>query len=178
MTELNDRELLEELGVEVEGKKGATRTPREERIVAGFEDILKFVDEHGRPPRHGEDRDIFERLYATRLDRIRAQADCRELVGRLDTHGLLSDAAGVEETGAPFIDDAALLADLGVAPAPQDDITKLTHVKSREEIRATEEIATRERCEDFAAFEPLFEAVRKDLEAGVREARRFGENAA
>ncbi|MGI8841369.1 MAG: GIY-YIG nuclease family protein, partial [Caulobacteraceae bacterium] len=41
-----------------------------------------------------------------------------------------------------------------------------------------EEIATRERCEDFAAFEPLFEAVRKDLEAGVREARRFGENAA
>ena len=69
-----DDALLEELGVEVEAKKAAGRTPREERIIAGFEEIQRFVEEHGRAPQHGEDRDIFERLYAVRLDRLRELA--------------------------------------------------------------------------------------------------------
>ena len=66
-----DDALLEELGVEVETKKDAGRTPREERIIAGFEEIQRFVEQHGHPPQHGEERDIFERLYAVRLDRLR-----------------------------------------------------------------------------------------------------------
>jgi hypothetical protein len=52
--------LLDELGVEVETEKEASRTPREERIIAGFEEIQHFVEQHGRVPQHGEDRDIFE----------------------------------------------------------------------------------------------------------------------
>jgi len=44
-------------------KKQATYTPHEKRIIAGFEDIERFYEEHGRLPQHGEDRDIFERLY-------------------------------------------------------------------------------------------------------------------
>ena len=69
-----DDALLEELGVEVETAKVASRTPREERIVAGFEEIQRFVEERGCAPQHGEDGDIFERLYAVRLDRIRELA--------------------------------------------------------------------------------------------------------
>ena len=53
-----DDDLLEELGVEVEAKKVASRTPREERIIAGFEEIQRFVEEHGKRPRHGELDDI------------------------------------------------------------------------------------------------------------------------
>ncbi|OWU68765.1 hypothetical protein [Phaeobacter sp. 22II1-1F12B] len=53
-----DDALLAELGVEVETKKVVTRTPREERIIAGFEEIQRFSVEHGRTPQHGEDRDI------------------------------------------------------------------------------------------------------------------------
>ncbi|OYZ90171.1 MAG: hypothetical protein B7X99_17845 [Rhizobiales bacterium 17-65-6] len=177
MSEFSDKELLEELGVTVETKTAAARTPREERIIAGFEDILKFVEAHGRAPQHGEDRDIFERLYAVRLDRIRAQADCRDLVAPMDTHGLLAGGDGVADAAAEFIDDADLLADLGVAPAPEEDITQLRHVRSRQEIRAAEEIANRRRCEDFEIFKPLFAAVKDDLAKGVREARRFGEDA-
>ena len=86
-----DDALLAELGVEVEVKKQFSRTPREERIIAGFEEILRFADEHGRPPQHGEDRDIFERLYAVRLDQIRQLQECRDLLGPLDEHGLLTD---------------------------------------------------------------------------------------
>ena len=63
-----DDELLAELGVEVESKPTSIRTPREERIIAGFEEIERFVEAHGRLPQHGEDKDIFERIYAVRLD--------------------------------------------------------------------------------------------------------------
>jgi hypothetical protein len=68
-------------------------TPREERVIAGFEDIQRFAQRHGRAPRHGEDRDIFERLYAVRLDRLRALEECRALLDPLDHQGLLADAA-------------------------------------------------------------------------------------
>ena len=71
-----DDALLEELGVEVETKKETGRTAREERVIAGFEEIQRFVDQHGHAPQHGEDRDIFERSYAVRLDRLRGLADC------------------------------------------------------------------------------------------------------
>ncbi|QTN20192.1 GIY-YIG nuclease family protein [Brevundimonas sp. AJA228-03] len=177
MAELSDLELLSDLGVEIETKKAAARTPREERVIAGFEDIVKFVDEHGHAPRHGEDRDIFERIYAVRLDRIRAQADCRALVEPLDKHGLLSGSDGVAEEPAEFEDDADLLADLGVAPGGDEDISVLRHVRSRDEVKAAEEVANRKVCADFEIFKPLFAAVKRDLETGGREARRFGEDA-
>jgi len=67
----DDDALLAELGVEVEANKVAARTPQEERVIAGFEEIQRFVEEHGHLPQHGEDKDIFERLYAVRLDRLR-----------------------------------------------------------------------------------------------------------
>lgn len=69
---LSDDELLAELGVNAEPPKTGGRTPREERIIAGFEDIQRFFETHRRVPQHGEELDIFERLYAVRLDRLRA----------------------------------------------------------------------------------------------------------
>ncbi len=176
MDELGDRELLDALGVEVKVAKPKALTARQERIIAGFEDVQKFYEEHGRAPRHGEDRDIFERLYAVRLDRMRESPECRELLEPLDTQDLLR-ITEVDEA-SEFLEDDELLAKLGVAPAGAEDITTLTHVKSRAEIAAAEEIAQRKRCEDFERFKPLFEAVRRDLENGARQTRRFGENAA
>ncbi|RWA75345.1 MAG: GIY-YIG nuclease family protein [Mesorhizobium sp.] len=173
MDEQSDRELLEALGVAAETKKVAARTPREERIIAGFEDILKFVDEHGRPPQHGEERDIFERLYAIRLDRLREQADCRTLLAEFDRYDILEPAVPDHGSFTEDADDNALLAELGVEKVEALDITNLTHVKSREEVRAAEEIANRTVCEDFDRFKPILERVKKDLEAGVRQTRRF-----
>ena len=64
MSEMDDEELLRALGVEVTPIKSGGRTALEERLIAGFEDIMRFVDTSGHAPRHGEERDIFERLYA------------------------------------------------------------------------------------------------------------------
>ena len=52
MADMNDDELLDALGVEIVPLKSASRTPHEERIVAGFEDILRFHQTHGRSPQH------------------------------------------------------------------------------------------------------------------------------
>ena len=168
-----DDALLDALGVVVEPEKVAVRTPREERIIAAFEEIQRFVDTHGRAPRHGEERDIFERIHAVRLDRIREQEECRALVTPLDHQGLLETQPEAESVSPDTVDDDALLAALGVeASAP--DVTDLRHVRSSAEKRAAEEVATRQKCEDFETFQPLFEQIQRELDADIRETRPLG----
>jgi hypothetical protein len=149
-------------------KKGG-RSPREERIIAGFEEIQRFVEEHGRVPQHGEDCDIFERLYAVRLERLRALEECRLLLTPMDQQGLLS---GVETAGGAAAETAAdeeLLAELkGLDGAPT--ITELRHIRKSGGKRAAEEIAGRAVCDDFEKFKPLLEQVRGELRSGVRRA--------
>ncbi|MBC9247534.1 GIY-YIG nuclease family protein [Paracoccus sp. 11-3] len=167
-----DDALLAELGVEPEIKRSGGRTAREERIIAGFEEVQRFVDEKGHAPRHSEDGGIFERLYAVRLDRLREQAECRELCLPLDRQGLLQ--ASLSHLTAPDedLDDDALLAELGIeAEAPA--ITELRHVRSSAERKAADEVANREACADFDKFKPLFEQVQRELDTGMRETRPF-----
>ena len=167
-----DDALLAELGVEVETKKAVTHTPREERIIAGFEEIQRFAEENGSAPQHGEDRDIFERLYAVRLDRIRELQECRDLAEPLDESGLLTGAVEVQLASAEELDDDALLAELGIeVEAPP--ITELKHVRSTAEKKAAEEVASRDKCEGFDTFKPLFEQVQKELDSGLRDTRPF-----
>lgn len=173
MAEMTDDDILAELGIDLAPKKVRARTQREERIIAGFEDIVKFRDEHGRAPQHGEDRDIFERLYAVRLDRLRAQPDCLELLQGIDAHGLLAMTGSADRSAVDELDDSALLAELGIDAEPTDDITQLRNVRSYTERQAAEDVANAKRCEDFAAFKPLFTAVQADIEAGVRRTRPF-----
>lgn len=173
MVELSDDELLAELGVSVEPKKISARTPREERIIAGFEDIVRFRTEHGRPPQHGEEGDVFERLYAVRLDRLRALPECSQLLAPYDVHGLLNVVGMPTQSDTDEIDDDALLAELGATAVGDDDITTLKHVASREEKRAAEEIANRTPCEEFAKFKPALDQVKRDLDQGVRTTREF-----
>jgi len=177
MSDLDLDELRDELADFAQPEKKAGRGPREERIIAGFEEIQRFTDEHGRAPQHGEDRDIFERLYAVRLDRLRALEECRLLLVPLDRQGLLSNA----EDDAPAMpaeemDADALMAELAGA-AGASEITELRHVRSTAEKRAAEEIANREPCPDFERFKPLFEQVRIDLDSGVRTTRQFVKDA-
>lgn len=168
----SDDALLAELGIEVEAKKQVSRTPREERIIAGFEEILRFAEEHGRAPQHSEDRDIFERLYAIRLDRIHDLQECRDLVVHMDNLGLLAQAPPSFASEPDDLDDDALLTELGVeVSAPP--ITELKHVRSTAEKKAADDVANREKCEDFVRFKPLFDQVQNEINSGLRETRPF-----
>ncbi len=167
----SNKELLDELGIEIAPTKKAVHSPKEERIIAGFEEIQRFVEEHGYQPQHGEDKDIFERIYATRLDRIRSLEECRNLVRELDYQGLLTTELCVSEPAKEYKSDKELLAELGVQTPQESDVTFLKHVKPRSEVKAAEEIAMRTPCADFDKFKPLFNQVQNHLKSGLLEAK-------
>lgn len=173
MAERTDEELLAALGVEIETKKPKAHSPLEERVIAGFEDIQRFVDGHGRVPGHAPDGDIFERLYAVRLARLRDLAEWRDLLAPMDRQSILTAPSATDTRPIGPEDDEAILAALGV-DGEEDRLTTLRHVRSRAEKKVAEEIARRDPCPDFDRFRPLFERVQDDLDRGVRETRPFG----
>jgi hypothetical protein len=176
MSDLDLDELRSELDDFAQAEKKGGRPPREERIIAGFEEIQRFTEKHGRAPRHGESGDIFERLYAVRLDRLRALDECRLLLAPFDHQGLLTEAQIASSAPSEAMDDDELLAELEGA-AGSSDITNLRHVRTSAEKREAEEIASREKCLDFEKFKPLFEQIQADLESGLRTTRRFVKDA-
>lgn len=169
-------ELRAELDEFAQPERKGGCSPREERIIAGFEEIQRFVEQHGRAPQHGEDKEIFERLYAVRLDRLRALEECQTLLAPLDHQGLLSGIEVAQAKPVESIDDDELLAELEGA-AGSSGITELRHVRASREIRAAEEIANREKCEDFDRFQPLFKQAESELKSGIRRTRPFGKDA-
>lgn len=176
MNKLSDDELLAALGVEREEDKQKTYSAVEERVIAGFEDIVRFFDEHGRVPRHGEQNDIFERLYAVRLDRLCEDEHWREFLLPFDEHHLL-DEVSREKTETIKLDDDALLTELGVEAPSEDSIENLRHVRPHAEKTQPEEIASRKPVADFGEFKPLFDAVQRDLANSVRQTRPFQRDA-
>lgn len=162
-------ELADELAEFAPAEKAGGRPASEERVIAGFEEIQRFVEKLGHSPQHGEDRDIFERLYAVRLDRLRSLPDCRALLLPLDHQNLLSDTPFVAEPSAPYNVDL-LAAELS-AEAEADDITVLRHVRTSADKRAAEAVADRKPCEDFDAFRPLFERTANEVKTGLRQAQ-------
>ncbi|CAN7780536.1 GIY-YIG nuclease family protein [Cupriavidus necator] len=171
MSDLDLDELAVELSDFAAPEKKGGRPPREERIIAGFEELQRFFEKHNRAPQHGEDRDIFERLYSVRLDRLRALPGCRALLAPLDHQGLLAGAPSFAAT-EEAIDVDELAAELA-GTVTADDITVLRHVRMSAEKRAAEEIAQRKPCEDFETFKPLFERAQRELKEGIRETHAF-----
>ena len=51
------------------------------------------------------------------------------------------------------------------------------NVRSPEEIRAAEEIAQRNTCQDFVEFQPIFEKVQYELDVGKRQTLKYKDNA-
>ena len=167
-------ELAEGLSEFEDTRKQKSSSPRDDRIIAGFDEIVRFVSEHGRLPKNIEGNDIFERLYATRLGQIRRLDGARELLTDADIHDLLSDEniAAAEELD---LDADTLLAELE-ADFGHDELTNLTHVRSAADKRAAEEVANRTSCRDFDQFEPLFKLVQEEMKSGQRPVASFGKD--
>ena len=171
MSDLDD--LRAELDDFAQPAKKGGKSALEERVIAGFEEIQRFVDQHGRAPQHGEDKDIFERIYAVRLDQIRTQELCRSFVLPIDHQGLLNGVDLSQTATVMPLDDDELLAELEGVGA-KSGLSELRHVRSTAEIQAAEEIANREKCKDFDNFQPLFQKAKNELASGERQTRPFG----
>lgn len=176
MSDLDLDDLRSELSEFAEPAKPGGRFPREQRVIDGFEQITKFARKNGRPPQHGEDRDIAERMFAVRLDRVRGIEEYRALLAPFDNEGLLDGPVEASSLAAEVMDDDELLAELEGA-AGSYDITQLRHVRTTADKRAADEIANREPCPDFDTFKPLFAATQSDLDSGARVTRPFVKDA-
>lgn len=170
MNEPTNFELLEQLDSLPELKKEDNDTGID--IVAGFEEIRRFVCLHGRLPLL-ESESFFERRYALRLDSLRSLSGAREILDEYDKEGILGESPNLPNVSD--LDDTALLSELGASP--DRDITRLTHVRPSSEKQAADKVADRIPCEDFDLFKPLFEQVKMDLDSGSRETRPFGKDA-
>lgn len=184
--DMDDNALLAALGIALKPLKTLSRTPREERMIAGFEEVVRFYQAQGRLPVNDSKGDIFERLYAVRLEQLRQSPEANALLTPLDGYGVLSGSAqvrAVHQVSAEDLDGDALLAalagdgDASNGDSAQIDINQLTHVRSFAERKAAQLIGQNTRCMDFEAFKGLFNAVQQDLDSGVRTARRFNEDA-
>jgi len=71
------------------------------------------------------------------------------------------------------MDDAALLASLGVDASTANDVTEITHVRTHQDRKAAQDVAQRKQCQDFELFRPVFEQVQRDLDAGMRRTTPF-----
>ena len=155
--------------------KPVARSPIEEQVIAGFEDIQRFVEASGHVPNSGTDNDIFERLYAVRLEQLVANAAYRELLGPLDHQGLLNAVESTDDEEE--LDMDALASDLEDLDGVASDITEIRHVRPVAERKAAEDVASREPCKDFDKFKSMLEQVQAELTSGVRATRPFEKKA-
>ncbi len=170
----DDDALLTELGVEVEAKKKSQYTQREERIISGFEDIVNFYKEHGRAPQLSESADIFEKIYATRLSRLKDLEEAKSLLLEMDEHKLLS---GEAPQLTDDMSDDDILSELAVEAPASSSITELKHVKPRSHINSADTVAARKKCEDFEKYKQTFIDVANDVKTGKRSTPLFKDDA-
>lgn len=171
MNDIDLDDLYAELDAEFgKAEKQTDLTPQQERIIAGFEDIRRFAETHGRLPQNGADRDIFERLYAARLQALRGNEEAKSLLAAVDTQNWLQ---GGTDTTMPS--DEALLAELENEFA-ENGITQLKNVRpyqERREALLADYVAQYKPCEDFEQFEPLFGQIKQGLKLGTYRTQLF-----
>ncbi|MEQ1226001.1 GIY-YIG nuclease family protein [Acinetobacter pittii] len=176
MADISDDDLLSELGIDLAPAKQVTYSAKEERLIAGFEEITQFYEKNQRVPLNSVETDIFERIYAVRLEQLKKQPEALSLLANYDSYNLLS-SSNSELSNMSELEDDNLLSELGIEIESENSILVLQHVRTQKERAASELIATRKICPDFSIFKEVFKQVEKDLEQGLRFTKPFGKDA-
>jgi len=137
----------------------------DERLAAGFAEIMGFVEEHDRVPRVNPS-DMQESKLAMRLAAIIANDGQRQALLEVDGLGLLKEPEPPASLEELIASDSG-----GLLDEPDSDIFDVKHVPRS--VTPAKEIARRKPCPDFDDFEPLFKQVQADLRARRRQLRPF-----
>lgn len=160
---MDAEELLQMLGEDEFGLlelpvKAPAPTP-EDRLVAAYEEIAEFTQQHGHPPAK-DPTNISEFKLATRLEAMCADDEQRRQLEPLDELGLLKEPEPPNTIEAAIADDPFGL--LGSS----DDLFDMQHVPKTQTMPDT--IARRIPAEDFENFRQRFIDCHADLRAGRR----------
>ncbi len=149
----------------------------DERLIASFEEINKFVEQNGEEPKATTNTSEFM-LYA-RLKGLRKDVVKVEQLKEYDIYNLLPTveadqmSEGTAEYAKPkeiaSIDD--LLGDdlLGILDTDTEGLFDFKHTPKDYERAQADFVARRKPCKDFDKYEHLFIEVQKELAAGKRK---------
>ena len=168
MSELNDKELLEQLGVEIEPDKKEINSA-DEYVISQFIEIQEFYKQKKRIPKNNINQDIFERILSIRLQKIIKSNELTELLRPFDSQNLLNepkDNHSIDQIQE--MNDVDLIEEL-FEDNQKSSITELNHVRSSSERKLAEEFATREICKDFKEYKPLFDQIQIEIKSGKRK---------
>lgn len=141
-------------------------TTQDERLVESFEEIVKFYRNNGRLPSPDAGQ-IKERLLSKRLDDFRTNKDKLKVLQPFDELGLLEQEEAPESLEDLFSNDDWLFKNSnGIF-----DVQKLPNNGKTE--RATGDIASRKKCEEFDKFEGLFKEKQAGLATGEYKLIKF-----
>ena len=158
-----------------------------DRLIAGFQRIVKFVEANGRRPQGDADRE--ERSLYNQLKGILSDPAKKERCRPYDSMGLLDDAESQvvseprsayglpvqtpeQQLEAIFADP--LLDDVGATVGSLFDLPDYMKRKL-EERREADYVAQRVKCEDFGTFEAGFKEVHAGLKSGKYRLIKFKE---
>jgi hypothetical protein len=140
----------------------------DERLVASFEEINAFFEQHKREPAEGNGP--HEHPLWARLKGIRENDTKSEMLKAHDIHGLLS----IEPKEPVSIEDIMDNDPLGLLDDETAGLFELKNIALTDKSRSeTDFVARRKPCKDFAKYEQVFKGVQKDLKEGKRKLVEF-----
>ena len=173
--ELDKLIAADDLGLTKPKPKRTPQTSEEERLLEGFQELIRFVETTGAAP-VALGTEMNERLLFTRLNAIRENPAQRERLLPFDEYGLLKGeiVAPVNETDQratidDILDDAFL--DSLASDAP--DIFTIKHIPLTKNIEAPDYVAQRKPCRDFEIFEEQFQTCQQELKTEKRRLLPF-----
>jgi hypothetical protein len=173
--ELDKLIAADDLGLTKPKPKRTPQTSEEERLLEGFQELIRFVETTGTAPVERGDG-LNERLLFTRLNAIRKNPAQCERLRPFDAHGLLTGEETVPVKDAPrpaTLDDILDDAFLDSLEAETPDIFTIKHIPLAKDIEAPDYVAQRKPCTDFHVFEEQFQSCQQELKAGKRRLLPF-----
>lgn len=173
--ELDKLIAADDLGLTKPKSKRTPQTAEEERLLEGFQEIIRFVEMNGAAPVERA-AGMNERLLFTRLNAIRNNpTQCARLLP-FDEYGLLKREVTEpqkEEPKPTSIDEILNDPLLDSLEAGTPDIFTLKHIPLAKDVEAPDYVAQRKPCKDFAVFEEQFQDCQMELKAEKRRLLPF-----
>lgn len=173
--ELDKLIAADDLGLTKPKPKRTPQTSEEERLLEGFQELIRFVETTGAAPVERGDG-MNERLLFTRLNAIRQNPAQRERLLPFDEYGLLKGEVVVPVKESPrsaTIDDILDDAFLDSLEAEAPDIFTIKYIPLAKDIEAPDYVAQRKPCKDFHVFEQQFQSCQQELKDEKRRLLPF-----
>jgi len=165
----------DDIGLTKPKPKRTPQTSEEERLLEGFQEVIRFVETTGAAPVE-LGAGMNERLLFTRLSAIRKNpAQCARLLP-FDEYGLLKSETVELRQEAPTpatIDDILNDPLLERLEAEAPDIFTIKHIPLAKDVEAPDYVAQRKPCKEFAVFEEQFQECQRELKTEKRRLLPF-----